>query len=469
VLISCQSPLFGQANADSLWSFQSIRADADGDHILDYKGEDVTIAGIVNIDSGLLHEHYLQTFIQNDSTGMSIFGMRIDTPLSAGDSIVARGKVARYYGLAEVRIESYEVYGSKEEPASMPLFDAVMDPEPFIGMLVEGEGVITGKGTVFNGKYLMLSPEGTDREMKIYVSNFHRLYADFNFDVLSAGDRISVKGVITEHSPDFPDNRTFKLFLRTPDDLHYIGLPSYYSRLIIGGIILMGILVFAWVMILRNRIHSKTKKIELSLKQKDLLLKEIHHRVKNNLAIVSGLIEIQSANTGNEETVSILQDSQSRIQSIALIHEKLYKTESLSGIELGVYLKDLVEAIHSTFTEYRDAVTLKFDLENVVLDTDRAVYCGLLINELVVNAFKYAFAMQKEGLLSVKIKKDDGHVMLAVSDNGPGLPRDFNPDNGESLGALLINSFAEHLQAEMTIATPEAGGTSFKFRFPYRK
>lgn len=106
----------GQVNADSLWPFSTIRSDADGDSVLDYKGYEVAISGIINIDSGLLHEHYLQTFIQNDSTGMSIFGMKIDTPVAVGDSIVVRGTIDRYNGLAEVRVDSYDVFHNVRQP-----------------------------------------------------------------------------------------------------------------------------------------------------------------------------------------------------------------------------------------------------------------------------------------------------------------------------------------------------------------
>lgn len=463
------NPAFGQADSDSLWSFQTIRADADGDHVLDYKGEHVTISGIVNIDSGLLHEHYLQIYIQNDSTGMSVFSMQIDTPVETGDSIVVHGSITRYLGMAEVHADSYRVYRNVRPPAAKHIEDVILNPGDFIGILAEGEGRITEVGSTYNGRYFRISPKHNDGSMKVFVTNFHSMSSGFNFDVLSVGDRVAVKGIVSEYSPEFPDTRTFQLYLRTPDDLQYIGIPRYYILLSLGAISGAAILIVLLYLIHKKRVQSKTRQIELSLKQKDLLLKEIHHRVKNNLSIVYGLLEIQAAGTDNEETIGILQDSQSRIQSIALIHEKLYKTESLSGIELGVYLKDLVESIHSTFTEYKDAVTLEFDLDHVVLDTDRAVYCGLLINELVVNAYKYAFQAHKQGVLSVTLKKDDSRVLLRVCDNGPGLPRNFNPDNGESLGALLINSFADHLNAEMTIAEPDGNGTEFRFRFPYRK
>lgn len=468
VLILAAAPAYGQTEADSLWSFLTIQTDADGDFVLDFQGSEVAITGIVNVDSGLLHENYLQIFVQNDSTGMAIFSMQIDTPVFVGDSITARGTIERYYGLAEVVVESYQVYSNSGEPAPKPLSDAVSDPQAYMGMLVEGEGVITGLGTNFNGKYFMLSPEENNDELMIYVSNFHRMHSNFNFNVLSEGDRVSVKGVITEYSPDYPNERIHQLFLRTPDDIQYLVLPAYYVRMIFGGVILAGILIIIWVLIVRIRVDTETKKIKLSLKQKEILLKEIHHRVKNSLSIVTGLIEIQRSSTENKEAIQVLQDSETRIQSIALIHDKLYKTESLSDIELGYYLKDLAEAIHSTFNGYNDSVILSFDLDKITVDTNRAVYCGLLMNELVVNAFKYAFKKEKQGKLSISLKKHGNDIHLLVSDNGPGLSDNFNPHTNDSLGSMLINSFASNLQAKMEIRE-NSDGTTFEFRFPYIK
>ncbi|NIU00678.1 MAG: PAS domain S-box protein, partial [Aliifodinibius sp.] len=147
--------------------------------------------------------------------------------------------------------------------------------------------------------------------------------------------------------------------------------------LIIGGLIVVTVLIVGWVLILRKRVDSKTSEIKQSLKEKEILLQEIHHRVKNSLAIVSGLIDLQLDGTDNDEARHVLQDSQTRIRSMALIHEKLYQTKSLSDIELDIYIKELVEAIHETFTEYQEAVDLRFNLEKVELDIDRVIPCGL--------------------------------------------------------------------------------------------
>ncbi|WP_290877294.1 histidine kinase dimerization/phosphoacceptor domain -containing protein [Gracilimonas sp.] len=457
---------FGQVHSDSLWPYSKIRADVDDNDTLDYLGNEVFITGTANINSGLLHEHYLQAFVQNDSAGMSIFAMQIDTPFQVGDSLVVRGKIQRYNGLAEVSADSYQVFkNTRSRPTPKPLSAAITNPAQYLGMLVEGEGNVIEKGNTFNGKFVRISQENSQGSMMVYVSNFHHLYEDFDFDILRIGDKISVKGIITEYNPDFPNERTYKLFLRTPDDLRYASVPQYYLYLLFGGVVVGSFVIIGWVIILRHRVDSKTSEIQHSLKEKDVLLREIHHRVKNSLSIVSGLLELQLESTNNEDARSILQNSQARIHSVALIHEKLYQTESLSEIELDNYIKELVEAIHRTFNDYKKDVTLSFDLEKVELDIDRVIPCGLLINELVVNAFKHAFSKGKKGTLHFTLKTKNEHILLTVSDNGPGLPKKFDQKKDESLGTMLIHTFTAQLDGQMEIET-NSRGTTFMFTFP---
>lgn len=459
---------FGQVSEDSLWSFSKIRTDTNADNELDYLGEEVTITGIANISTGLLHEHYLQAYIQNDSTGMSIFAMEIDSPFQPGDSLVVKGEIQRYNGLAEVNADSYRVFSNdSKEPVPKSLNKAIVNPSEYLGMLVEGEGSIIEKGSTFNGKYLRISSgELASGTIMVYVSNFHYMFDQFNFDVLSTGDKISVKGIISENNPEFPEERTYKLFLRTPEDLKYADVPKYYMFLIIGGLVLVTALVVGWVVVLRKRVDSKTSEIQESLEEKEILLQEIHHRVKNSLAIVSGLIELQLDGTDSDEAKNVLQDSQTRIRSMALIHEKLYQTKLLSDIALDTYIKELVEAIHGTFTEYSEAVDLKFELDEIELDIDRVIPCGLLINELVVNAFKHAFKKDKKGVLEVGLFKENGNIRLSVEDNGPGLPDGFDLSSEDNLGSLLIDTFAAQLNAEIDIKNTGEGA---KFTFSFSK
>lgn len=454
-------------HSDSIWTFDQIRIDLNDDNIPDYLGKDVTITGLANINSGILHEKFLQAFIQNDSSGMSIFSEEITTPFLVGDSLVIHGYIDQYNGLTEVQVNSYSVYpASSVPPAPESLNSAIEDPAGHLGMLAEGTGRIINKGATFNGKYIIISPEQTDDSIMVYVSNFHALYKDFNFGVLREGDVVNVKGIITEYNPEFPDQRTYKLFLRTPDDLEYENLPRFYWYLILSVIGISILVIVGWVFVLRKRVNAKTQEIQRSLNEKETLLREIHHRVKNSLAIVSGLIELQLESTNSEEAKNVLKDSQSRINSIGLIHEKLYQTESLAEVDLGNYLKDLVEAINNTFSESEGEIAINFDLDTIKAEPDKVIPCGLLISELVVNAFKHAYKHKEQGRLDVTLKRSDGSILLRISDNGPGLPDDFDIEKGESLGTMLISSFADQLGATMDIDSKEGRGTTFTFKFP---
>jgi two-component sensor histidine kinase len=235
--------------------------------------------------------------------------------------------------------------------------------------------------------------------------------------------------------------------------------------LLFGGVVVGSIFIIGWVIVLRRRVDSKTSEIQHSLEEKDVLLREIHHRVKNSLSIVSGLIELQLEGTNSKDARNVLRNSQSRIHSVALIHEKLYQTESISDIELDNYIRDLVEAIHATFSDSKKFVALSFDLEKVILDIDRVIPCGLLINELIVNAFKYAFKKGEKGRLKIALHQQNNEIVLQISDNGPGLPEDFKKNRNDSLGSMLIDSFAAQLDAQMDIQTSDEG-TSFTFTFP---
>jgi len=455
------------AQQDSLWSFSTIRTDANADDTLDYLGRRVTVTGIANISTGILHEHYLQAFIQNDSTGMSIFSQDIETPFSPGDSIVASGHIQRYNGLAEVDVDSYKVFkGASEGPAPKSLEKAIYNPQNYLGMLVEGNGRIVGKGSTFNGRYVRVTHSDTSNaSLMIYVSNFHDLSNEFDFEVLSIGDEISVKGVVTEYNPEYPNQRTYKVFLRTPDDLKYAALPRYYWLMGGGVLFVIFIVIGGWIISLRRQVDKQTRELQKSLEEKEALLNEIHHRVKNSLSIVSGLIGLQMDSTDNKGAREVLQDSQSRIQSVALIHQKLYQLDSTDEVQLDIYLKDLVEAIHGTFAEYTDAVDLKFDMDSAALDVEKVIPCGLLINELVVNAFKHAFSKSSAGVLKVTLEQENGQIELSVADNGPGLPADFSMNNSDSLGTMLIETFASKLEAETEILEND-NGTEFAFRFP---
>jgi PAS domain S-box-containing protein len=203
------------------------------------------------------------------------------------------------------------------------------------------------------------------------------------------------------------------------------------------------------------------KLIKKSLKEKELLLMEIHHRVKNNLMVISSLLNMQSRQIKDKEVLSLLKDSQSRARSMALIHEKLYSSD-LKRINFGEYIQDFTEELFKTYS-INPHVTLKMDVEDLMLDINTSIPLGLIVNELVSNSLKYAFASADKGNVTVKFHEKNDVYTLTVKDDGVGIPDDIDCLNTESLGMKLVTSLTEQLDGELKIDTKR--GTCFSISF----
>lgn len=189
-------------------------------------------------------------------------------------------------------------------------------------------------------------------------------------------------------------------------------------------------------------------RLEQSLEEKQSLLGEIHHRVKNNLALVSGLIELQAAKIVNNEMKSHLSEIQNRISAMSLIHEKLYKSSNFSKIDLKDYLHDLIVSLSSFFNKGGN-INVKFDLQQIFVSNKKAIPIALLVNELITNAFKYAFKDTLTGTIDVKLKCIENQVELSISDSGNGIDKDFNISKSSSLGFKLITIFTKQLKGTL--------------------
>lgn len=205
------------------------------------------------------------------------------------------------------------------------------------------------------------------------------------------------------------------------------------------------------------------KAIEKSLKEKSTLLAEVHHRVKNNLAVISGLLEMQTFNAQHEHVKKELKESQSRIQSIATVHELLYQSESFSDISLEPYIDELVSYISSTFGRNDGGIRFEKDIAPISLTVKQAVPCGLLLNELITNAYKHAFPDQNEGTISLSLIKNDNTITLTVADNGVGLPEDFDIKQASSLGVTLIQTLVRQINGSLSIQ--KKPNTAFEISF----
>ncbi|MFS0516062.1 sensor histidine kinase [Nostoc sp. UIC 10607] len=195
------------------------------------------------------------------------------------------------------------------------------------------------------------------------------------------------------------------------------------------------------------------EQIQASLLEKEVLLKEIYHRVKNNLQVISSLLSLQSAYIKDKHDLVIFKQSQQRIASMALVHEKLYQSQDLARINFGEYIRDLVASLFSAYEVNEDAIALTINIDDhVFLGLDTAIPCSLIIHELVSNSLKYAFPSGRNGTIYIGIKKNnEDEATLVVSDNGIGLPSNFNFKNMASLGWQLVDALTNQLGGNINI------------------
>jgi PAS domain S-box-containing protein len=202
------------------------------------------------------------------------------------------------------------------------------------------------------------------------------------------------------------------------------------------------------------------ERIRLSLKEKEVLLKEVHHRVKNNLQIISSLLNLQSKYIKDNQALEMFKESRNRIRSMTLIHEKLYRSKDLANIDVAEYIQNLSSNLFRSYSAGR--VRLKTHVDDILLGVDTAIPCGLIINELVSNSLKHAFP-DKTGEILVNLKRDDGHFTLVVKDDGVGFPENVDFRNTDSLGLQLVCTLTDQLEGQIELN--RTGGTEFKITF----
>ncbi|MCS6959994.1 MAG: PAS domain-containing protein [Pseudanabaenaceae cyanobacterium SKYGB_i_bin29] len=204
--------------------------------------------------------------------------------------------------------------------------------------------------------------------------------------------------------------------------------------------------------------------LQTELRQKETLLKEVHHRVKNNLQIVSSLLRLQVENILDDSVKIALQDSQNRIQSMALIHERLYRSDDLSQIPVSIYFRELTDYLWQTYNAYRRNIELSLQVVDLQLEMDRLIPCGLIVNELVSNCLKYAFSGRERGKVTLSFYLSASQYYLQVADDGVGLPPNFNLQSSTSLGLRLVGRLVQQLHGHLEIGYD--GGAIFTITFP---
>ncbi len=213
-------------------------------------------------------------------------------------------------------------------------------------------------------------------------------------------------------------------------------------------------------------IHRKNAEAQLrsSLKEKDVLLRELHHRVKNNMQVISSLLNLQARRISDPTVLEMFKDSQRRIRSMALVHERLYQSSDLSRIEFSTYLRNLATHLFHSCQADSSRIRLLLDTEEVYLNINTAIPCGLIVNELVSNAFKHAFPGGRSGEVEVSFRRLEGDgYQLRVRDDGIGFPENFDPRQTESLGLQIVDTLVTQLNGQISIT--KSTGTEITVRF----
>jgi two-component sensor histidine kinase len=199
------------------------------------------------------------------------------------------------------------------------------------------------------------------------------------------------------------------------------------------------------------------------LTEKEWLLKEIHHRVKNNLQVVMSLLNSQAASLQDQSALAAIKESQHRVQAMALIHQKLYQSESVARIPMQSYINEVVAYLHDSYDPVQP-VRFNLSVEPVELDVTLAVPLGLIINEAITNAFKYAFPDGRPGSITLSLHwLQQARYLLTIKDDGVGLPSNYDPSNSRSLGMTLMHGFSNQLGGELTITSPPGLTISLAF------
>jgi len=210
------------------------------------------------------------------------------------------------------------------------------------------------------------------------------------------------------------------------------------------------------------------KQLLASLNEKEVLLAEIHHRVKNNLALVSGMLQMQVFDEDNEEVINKLNNSMLRVETMASIHQLLYESSSFSRLEFSKIINKLIKATHDSFSAGKD-IDIEIETDPFELNINQAVPCSLIINEAITNVYKHAFKNRRRGWIKAVLRSEDDLVTFTIEDDGNGLPEDFDISELTSLGIKIITALMKQLNGMFELVPRDGGGTIFKLEFPVEK
>lgn len=464
VLLTCETSKGVTPDTTNVISVSELLVDKNNDDTLDHLGKEVTIAGRATVGSSVLNNYNL--YIQDQSAGILFFADTLHKPVEKGDSLIVTGELQLYYGKPEIVVDDYQITEDKSRvPSATPLDITYPKPQQYLGMLVQGKAVITGKKQDENGIRLTIAPsDSSSHSLSIFVSRSHTQFHDFNFKMLNIGDYLYVTGIVDSYTFQDSNKTIYSILPRTPEDIEFAGIPKNYLAYILWTSLGFALLIVGWIVLLKKQVKSKTKEISQALEEKEILMSEIHHRVKNNLAIISGLLQLEAMDwSKNKEVQSVLNESMLRVKSIAMIHEQLYQTEDFANISFDEYVQELTELVSQTIDTGSQAIALEVECDELHININQAIPCALIINELVTNAYEHGFTNLDRGLIKIEVKERDKYLKLVVKDNGKGFPEDFNFNDSSSLGLSMVQQITDQLDGDLNFQNKN--GARFEVTF----
>lgn len=233
------------------------------------------------------------------------------------------------------------------------------------------------------------------------------------------------------------------------------------QRQVLLVILIASVLIISILIFLFYKLKQYNSKLEVLIKEKEFLMHEVHHRVKNNLQLLGSLFELQIRSTNDEKTKLALTDSQNRVSSIATLHSKLYSRGNVISIQLDQYIIELCNDLRKTFTN--KLFKINYELDPFEVNVDKSIIIGLIVNEIVTNSIKHAFTGKIEDTLTISLKQKDTHLVLALNDNGKGLPENMVELSKKSLGIKVITSLSKQLNAQLTTINKNGLGYTLIF------
>lgn len=356
-------------------------------------------------------------------------------------------------------------YASELAKSNTSLNDAVAERMSAVSELKKSESRIRAVVEQMSDGLIIMDAEG---QIESFNPAAERIFGLVRSQVIGKGiDTLLTTDGEDEHSVSYPACLLSRSSNRNGDAREFRGLHrdgSVFPIDISASKVAMDdhSLIVSTVRDITDRRHFEDQ-MRNSLLEKDLLLKELHHRVKNNLQLVSSLMALQSEYIEGESDKALFKDSQHRVRSMALIHEKLYQTDDLAGIDFAVYMQGLVSELSRSYGLNPSWTSVNVDVESIHLGIDTAIPCGLLVNELVSNSFKHAFPNDAKGEVNVSLRHREGKFTLVVQDDGSGIPEHIDWRNTESLGMQLVQTLTDQLRGDITMQSPP--GTRFEIVF----